>query len=35
VKGTPGFFVNGVLHEGRWDVEDLLAAFDASSTVGL
>jgi protein-disulfide isomerase len=35
VKGTPGFFVNGVLHEGRWHADDLLAALDPGSTVGL
>ena len=26
VRGTPTFFVNGVRHEGRWELEHLLAA---------
>ncbi|MEY2582018.1 MAG: hypothetical protein QOE09_1867 [Ilumatobacteraceae bacterium] len=26
VQGTPTFFINGVRHEGRWDVDSLLAA---------
>jgi protein-disulfide isomerase len=30
VRGTPTFFVNGVRHEGRWELEDLLAATAAA-----
>ena len=30
VRGTPTFFVNGVRHEGRWEIEDLLAAIAAA-----
>jgi protein-disulfide isomerase len=26
VKGTPTFFINGVRHNGSWDLETLLAA---------
>lgn len=30
VRGTPTFFVNGVRHEGRWELEDLLPAIEAA-----
>ena len=29
VNGTPTFFINGVRHEGPWDLEDLVAAIEA------
>jgi protein-disulfide isomerase len=28
--GTPTFFVNGVLHDGRWELAELLAAIEAA-----
>ena len=34
VRGTPTFFVNGVRHEGRWELEDLLAAIAATDCDG-
>lgn len=30
VAGTPTFFINGDLHEGSWDLEDLAAAIAAA-----
>ena len=30
VRGTPTFFVNGVRHEGRWELKELLAAVAAA-----
>jgi protein-disulfide isomerase len=30
VRGTPGFFVNGVRHQGRWELEDLLPLIEAA-----
>jgi protein-disulfide isomerase len=28
VNGTPTFFINGVRHDGRWELEDLVQAID-------
>ena len=32
VNGTPTFFINGVRHEGDYDLETLLAALRANDT---
>jgi protein-disulfide isomerase len=32
VHGTPTFFINGVRHDGLWDVESLVAALEAATT---
>ena len=31
VNGTPTFFINGVRHDGSWDVEPLVAALEAAA----
>lgn len=31
VAGTPGFFINGQLYQGRWDEEPLLEALEAAA----
>jgi protein-disulfide isomerase len=33
VNGTPTFFVNGVRHDGGYQLEDLLAAIEQASPV--
>ncbi len=35
VNGTPTFFINGVRHEGSWDLPSLLAALQAPARRGL
>jgi protein-disulfide isomerase len=34
VRGTPTFFLNGVRHEGGWELADLLAAIAAAERAG-
>ena len=34
VRGTPMFFINGMRHEGRWELEELLAAITAADRYG-
>ena len=31
VSGTPAFFINGVRHEGRWDLDTLDHALERAS----
>jgi protein-disulfide isomerase len=31
VNGTPTFFINGVRHDGTWDIESLLAGIERAS----
>jgi protein-disulfide isomerase len=33
VNGTPTFFINGVRHDGGYQLEDLLAAIEQASPV--
>ena len=34
VRGTPMFFINGMRHDGRWELQDLLAAIAAADRYG-